>query len=523
MKLTEYTDVPLNTSNEDIDRKIELTRKGYQSQKTLPIENRLDQLRNLYYAVHENADLLKDAIYKDLHRSPHETDGLELQGVYSEIDICINNLPDWAKDEKVSPGSLKFLTTHPVVSKIPYGNVLIISPWNYPYFLSFVPIANALAAGNTVVFKPTEVTPHTSQAITKVLESALDPEIVQVVNGAIPETSYLLEQQFDKIMVTGSTKIGKIVAQAAAKHGTPCILELGGKSPVFVGKSANLKVSAERIVWGKFVNAGQTCVAPDYIMIDPSVKEEFLDHVKNAVEQFYPQINADCPDFAHIPNERLYDRLDGMLESTKGKIVVGGDRDRSKLFVSPTVVDSISPDDPLMEDELFSPILPVLSVPNIAKDGVDFMVKNHDTPLALYVFTNDNKEADSILSCTRSGGAVVNDVLLHVGMSTVPFGGIGTSGYGAYHGKSGFDAFSHQRAVLRQPFWADFLLKLRYPPYTAKKAKAMARSSEPRPWYGRTGPVKRGILSRLVRNKWLWIVILAAIAQRFISLSVSLK
>jgi aldehyde dehydrogenase (NAD+) len=522
MKLTGYSDVPLNTSNEEIDRKVEIVRKGYRSDKTLSIDYRLDQLRNLYFAVQENAEMLKEAFYKDMHRSPYETESLELHGIYAEIDLAINKLPEWAADEKVSGGT-KFMTANPKLTKIPFGNVLIISPWNYPFFLAFVPIANAIAAGNTVVFKPTEVIPNSTQAVTKILESALDPEVCQVVNGAVPETSYLLEKQFDKIMVTGSCRLGKIVAQAAAKYTTPCILELGGKSPVFVGKSANLKVSADRIVWGKLVNAGQTCVAPDYVLIDKAVKDEFLKHVKNAIDRFYPQLNADSPDYAHIPNERLFDRLDGLLADTKGKIIVGGERDKSRLYISPTIVDNVKADDPLMEDELFSPILPIVPVDDIVEEGIDFVRTYHDTPLALYVFSNNKKEADSIIRRTRSGGAIINDVLLHVGTNNLPFGGIGKSGHGAYHGKAGFDAFSHQRALLNQPFWADMIMKLRYPPYTPAKANMMANTSVPKPWYKRTGSVRRCWITRLIKNKWLWAIVIAAVTQRFVNVNISLK
>lgn len=502
-KITDYSDVPLITPDEEILQKVERVKQTYNSGKTLPVQYRLQQLRNLYYGLKDNQELLKDAVKEDLHRYPHETEALEMQGVFAEIDLALNKLPSWIKEESTGWSGLKFFTAKTTVSKIPYGTVLLISPWNYPFFVGLVPIVNAIAAGNTIIWKPTEIISNTTQALTKMIENYMDPELIQVVNGEIPQTTLLLEQKFDKILVTGSGRVGKVVAQAAAKYITPVILELGGKSPALVGKNCgeNITTAAKRIVWGKLVNAGQTCVAPDYLLVEEEVKDQLVEEIKKAINLFYPNLGKDDGQFAHIPNEKLYDRLNSLICDTNGKVVFGGGdaNDRESLYISPTIVTNVQSDDPLMQEELFGPILPIVTVKNIANEGVQYINENHSTPLALYIFSNDKNESNKILEHTRSGGAIVNDTLLHVGMNTVPFGGIGESGYGAYHGKEGFEAFSHRRALVRQPYWAESLLKVRYPPYTESKAKQLKMISVPgdNPWYGRTGEVSKPLWRKL--------------------------
>lgn len=506
----------MNTSPDVILDKYSILKKSFRNNKTLPLEYRLEQLRNLFYGVKEYQETLKQALNKDLHRSPHETQNLELNQVLEEIDKCINNLHKWAKEESTGWTGLTFATAETKIASSPLGVVLMISPWNYPFSLSLIATASAIAAGNCVLLKPTEVIENSSQATTHMIEKWLDPEIIQVVNGGIPETTLLLEQKWDKIMVTGSGKVGQIVAEAAAKHMTPVILELGGKSPVFISKTADLPVTAKRVMWGKLSNAGQTCVAPDYILIEKGIEQEFIQECKKAVEEFYPNINKDTKDYAHCPNKRQFDRLVDVLSKTKGNVVLGGGSDSESLFIEPTIVSNVGPSDSLMEDELFGPLLPIITVDNLEQEGVDFVVDNHDTPLALYVFTNDRKQADLIFNKTRSGGASMNDVVLHVGCSSLPFGGVGTSGHGAYHGKYGFDAFSHKRAILRQPFWVEFLMKVRYAPYSDKKTKQMGAMGVPSPWYPRTGPVKRSFLARVFGSKHIvWVIgVLAAVTYR---------
>lgn len=496
-KFIKYSEVALTTPDDEILQKVERVKKGYRSKKTLPISYRMEQLRNLYYGLKDNSDVLKEALQKDLHRHPNETEALEMHGVYAEIDLALNKLPKWAKEDGSGWGGLKFIASNTKVAKIPRGTVLLISPWNYPFFVGLVPIVNAIAAGNTMVWKPTEVITHTTQALTKLIENYMDPDLIQVVNGEIPQTTLLLEQKFDKILVTGSGRVGRVVAQAAAKHITPVVLELGGKSPALIAKDADIVSTAKRLVWGKFVNAGQTCVAPDYLLVESSIKDRLVEEMKKTIQEFYPHLSKDDGQFAHIPNERLFDRLAGLISETQGKIVFGGDSDKESLYIGPTVVTNVTAQDPLMQDELFGPILPIVTVEDISTEGVDFVIDNHDTPLALYIFTKNKGVANSILDRTRSGGAIVNDTILHVGMNNVPFGGIGEAGYGAYHGKDGFEAFSHRRTVVRQPLWAESLLKVRYPPYTNSKAKQLNLLSSPSEWYPRTGPVSKPLWRRL--------------------------
>lgn len=522
MKIQDYSDVPLRTSKEDIIKKVRTVKTAYHNRLTLSLDFRLDQLRNLFYAIKDNEDVLREAVEKDFHRSCHETQNLELNTALGEIDLAIHELPNWIKDEKAPFPGLTFATASPTVKHTPLGTVLMISPWNYPFFLSLIPLASIIAAGNTVVWKPTEVIPNTTRALTKLIEKHLDPSLIQIVNGEVEETTTLLEQQFDKILFTGSGRIGKIVASAASKHLTPTILELGGKSPALVGASADIKTSAKRIAWGKFTNAGQTCVAPDYVLVDSTVHDQFVAELKKVIREFFPVSGPANEDLAHIPSDRLWNRLNDLLKRTKGTIVEGGDTEQSTRYVAPTIVTNVKPDDALMEDELFAPILPIIPVDNIATTGVEYVIHHHDTPLALYAFTKNSQEADTILEHTRSGGAIVNDTLLHVGCKTVPFGGIGQSGYGAYHGKYGFEAFSHKRAVLRQPFWVEFLLKMRYPPYSNAKTARMGRLGTVTPFYGRSGPVRKSLIRRILGSKLFWLVLLFAVGQRFVSVDLRL-
>lgn len=502
-----WNDIPLSTSDEAILAQYQQLENGFRSNKTLDVQFRLQQLRNIYYAIKDNEQHLREALFKDFKRPYDETDILELHGILSETDYAINNLPSWVKPEKPWT-DLRVFTASPQVHKQPFGKILIISPWNYPYFLAVVPVMSAIAAGNVVMWKPTEIAPNSSQCLTKVLQAALDPSVFQVVNGAVREATSLLNLHWDKIMLTGSTGVGKVVAQAAAKNLTPTLLELGGKSPVLVSKTANIKVAANRIVWGKFINAGQTCVAPDYVLVEPEVKQQLIDALVASIQEFWPKLTAQDKGYAHMANARMYDRMIKLVASTEGTVAYQhGQCDDQSLFLPPTIVSNVTESDCLMADELFGPVLPIIDCPDISTAGVRFVIENHDCPLALYVFSGDQKQAKSIVERTRSGGALINDTVLHVGVTQVPFGGIGNSGMGSYHGKYGFDAFSHERTVLNQPFWAELLMKMRYPPYAAKKTKTMARLSAPNAWYARTGPVKRSIFSKLFTAKYFLLLL----------------
>ena len=367
-------------------------------------------------------------------------------------------------------GALSFPATAQVISE-PLGVALVISPWNYPVQLLVEPLAAALAAGNCVVVKPSELAPSTSAVIARHLPNYLDPEAVVVVEGAVEETTALLDQRFDHIFFTGSTGVGKVVMAAAARHLTPVTLELGGKSPTIVAADADIGVAARRIVWGKLINAGQTCIAPDYLLVEDAVVDELIDRIRSTIRSFYGDDPAGSADLGRIVNERHFDRVCGLVDGGGGTVVIGGGRDRTTRKIEPTVVLDPDLDSPLMAEEIFGPVLPVVRVASI--DQAIDAVNSRPKPLALYVFTSSNATADRVIASTSSGGACVNHVVVHVLPESLPFGGVGPSGMGAYHGRAGFDAFSHRRTVLRKPTRPDPAML--YPPYTKAKESLIRR------------------------------------------------
>lgn len=510
-KITSYADIPSDTPLEDIPGKVATVVNGFHSHKTVPLRYRKEQLRNLYYAIYDNTDLFYEAIFKDLHRPKLETDLSEIGFLLKEIAYFIDNLEDFAKPESVKLDIImRPATAH--IYKQPYGTVLIIAPWNYPFLLSLSPLAAAIAAGNTVVLKLSELNTETSRALAKVLQTYLDPDVVTTVTGAIPQSTALLKEKFDKIIYTGNGAVGKVVSRAAAEHLTPVLLELGGKSPVIITKSADLRLAARRILWGKQMNAGQTCVAPDYILVDASVKAQFIKELRSVYNEYFPTSTTGSFDsYAHIINERHFGRLKDVLDNTSGNVVLGGDIDEDTKLISPTIVDNISASDSLMKDELFGPLIGIISV-NSVDEAIEFIRKEHDTPLALYIFSNNKAEQQKILNYTRSGGVGINDPLMHVNILNAPFGGVGQSGTGGgYHGKYGFEAFSHSRTVFHQSSIIERLLFIRYPPYTEFKRSKYHDLAVQKPWFPRSGPVQKSILRLALTSKRFWVVILLAI------------
>lgn len=490
------------TDIETIPSVVSELRSSFEGGKLHSVDYRLHQLRNLYYALDDNSQLLVEALEEDFHRANFETVALEVSVVKAELSDIISNLKKWAKGSKLYRLPFSYMTTSTRVEKIPYGVVLIISPFNYPLSLSMSPVAGAIAAGNCVVLKPAESTPAFSEALSKVLENALDPGILSVVKGGPEETTKVLQQRFDKIMYTGGDKVGKIVARAAAEHLTPTLMELGGKSPgIITASHANLDTIIKRIVWGRYVNAGQTCVALDYLLVEDKVYDAVVSKLVEIVNDFFPQVDVES-NFTHIINKPSFDRLLKILETTKGEVVCGGKSDAAHLFIEPTVVTKVGWDDPLMSQEIFGPILPVIPFSNLA-NAVDLIKSHWDTPLASYIFSQDEKERQYILANLRSGGTCINETVMHVGLSKVPFGGIGSSGYGNYHGKTSFDAFSHERTVMSQSLLAEPLLKARYPPYTLGNLKVMKFMMTSSPTFSRTGPV--------TTTPWVFIGSMAAI------------
>ena len=404
------------------------------------------------------------ALRADLGKGDFEGWLGELALVGGEIDHTLSHLDAWTAPEKARTP----LALQPARSRIyrqPLGVVLVISPWNYPFQLAVAPMIGALAAGNAVVVKPSEVAANTSTLLADLLPKYLDSDCVAVVEGAVPETTRLLEERFDHIFYTGNGSVGRIVMKAAAEHLTPVTLELGGKSPCFVDASADLDVAARRIVWGKFFNAGQTCVAPDYILCPPSIEQALVRKLESTVRQFFGDDPQASPDYARIVSDRHLDRLLELLEDAD--IVCGGQSDRDERYIAPTIVRGVEASHRLMSDEIFGPILPIITSPSTT-DSIEF-VNQRPRPLALYVFTTERAVAERFLAETSSGGACVNDVIAHLGVPDLPFGGVGASGIGSYHGRASFETFSHRRGVLHKSNYLD--APLRYPPYSDAKLK----------------------------------------------------
>lgn len=426
----------------------ELTKKQlsfFNSGKTKDVAFRIETLKKLRELVVRHEDDILKAVKADLNKPEMEAKRAEVGLVLSEIDFAVENLAEWAAPKEVETPS-----THAgaksYIYQDPYGLALVIAPWNYPFQLAVSPVVGAIAAGNCVVLKPSELTPHTSSLLAKMFNENFPEEYLTVVEGEVETSTALLKENFDYIFFTGSTMVGKIVAEAAAKHLTPVTLELGGKSPTIVHEDANIEEAAKRIARGKFANAGQTCVAPDYILVQRNVKDELLANLKEVVTNTYGADVSQNLDFPHVVSEKHFDRLNSFL--TNGDIVFGGKTDRSRLFIEPTVLDNISWEDNVMQDEIFGPILPVIVYDEIS-EVIQAIVKR-PKPLALYLFSEDEAVQDHILNSVSFGGGSINDTINHMTSHYLPFGGVGDSGMGAYHGKASFDTFSHAKSILKR-------------------------------------------------------------------------
>ena len=446
-------------------------RKFFNSNKTKDISFRIKQLKKLKRLLKENEDLLYKAIYEDFGKSEFETYLTELSQIYHEINIFIRKIKKWSKKKKVSTNLANMPARSYIITE-PLGNTLIIGAWNYPYGLSLIPVLSSLGAGNTVILKPSELPNNTSKIMTEIINSNFPNEYFCVIEGGVEETTEILDNKFDKIFFTGSIPVGKIIYQSAAKYLTPVTLELGGKSPTFVLSDCNIKISAKRIVWAKFLNAGQTCVAPDYVLVDKTIEQEFMLAVKNEIEKFYQNKEEIRENYLQIINLNNFDRLTKLID--KSKVYCGAKINRDKRFISPTVLQNVSFDDEIMDDEIFGPILPIISFTDI--DEVIKQVKQRPKPLACYIYSNNKKKINKLLKEISFGGGAVNDSLIHLANSNLPFGGVGFSGIGSYHGKAGFDTFSHHKSILHKPFW--FEPSLKYYPYTKKKLNILKRLIE---------------------------------------------
>jgi aldehyde dehydrogenase (NAD+) len=437
-------------------------RAYFETGATKPLSWRLSQLDALEHFLKEREQDILDALRADLGKPAAEAFGAEIGLTLSEIRLTRKKLASWMKPERVRT-SLLAMPGRSYIYREPLGVTLIIAPWNYPFQLVVLPLIGAIAAGNCAVVKPSEISPNVSALIAKWLPKYLDRRAVQVVEGGVPETTALLLERWDHILYTGNGTVGRIVMEAAAKHLTPVTLELGGKSPCIVDESADLDVAAKRIVYGKFFNAGQTCVAPDYVLVHDHVHDALINRMVSMIREFYGDDPKQSPDFARIVNERHHARLTRLLGNTD--VVTGGETDVSDRYIAPTILKNVKEDDAVMQEEIFGPILPVISVSSV-ESAIGF-VNRHEKPLALYVFAGDEAAQDRVLSGTSAGGTVLNHVWLHLSVPELPFGGVGESGMGAYHGRQSFETFSHRRSVLKKPTLPD--PPILFPPYSARK------------------------------------------------------
>jgi aldehyde dehydrogenase (NAD+) len=440
---------------------IQAQRRYFATGSTQDVDFRIDALKRLAETIRSNESAIVQALYDDFRKPETETFITEYSFVLEDIKHTLKHIRSWAKPERVptpiaaQPGGAK-------VYAIPFGVTLIISPWNYPFQLLFAPLVGAIAAGNCVVLKPSELAPAMSRLAKQIIESVFPPEFVAVVEGGVPTNTRLLEEHWDYIFFTGGTEVGRVIAMAAAKHLTPTTLELGGKSPCIVDKSANLDVAARRIVWGKFVNAGQTCIAPDYLLLDKSIELPFMESVKATVREFYGDEPERSPDYARIINDRHFERLSGYL--TDGEAFIGGTTNAAERYIAPTVLRGVDAASRVMQEEIFGPILPVMTYSRLG-EAIAF-INERPKPLALYVFSEDRTVQNDVFGKTSSGGGCVNDTLYHIAVPGLPFGGVGDSGIGGYHGKHSFDTFSHKRGVYTNTTLLD--IPLRYAPYGNK-------------------------------------------------------
>ncbi len=436
-------------------------REYYRSGATLPVKYRIQQLKRLYGAVKRYQNEINDALTADLGKSHYEGYMCESGLVLTEITYLIKHTRKFAKSKRVRTPLAQF-HSQSYKQPVPYGNTLIMSPWNYPFLLTVEPLADAIAAGNTAIVKPSAYSPATGSIVQKIIKECFSPEYVAVVTGGRAENAALLDQKFDFVFFTGSQAVGKEVLRHTAEHLTPAVLELGGKSPCIVDASANIKLAARRIVFGKYLNCGQTCVAPDYILCERSVKDEFVKAVCHEIKRQYGDDPLKNENYGKIINRKHFDRLCGLID--KSKVAFGGDTDADRLKIAPTVMDNVSYEDAVMGEEIFGPIMPVLSFDSF--DAVVDELKLKDKPLALYLFTGEKRHIRRVNTELSYGGGCINDVIIHLATSAMGFGGVGESGMGSYHGKDGFDAFSHYKSIVNKKNWID--LPMRYQPYKSR-------------------------------------------------------
>jgi aldehyde dehydrogenase (NAD+) len=451
---------------EEIRLIIEAQRKFFATGKTFNIEYRLDTLKKLRSLIILHEQEIVDALWNDFHKPEFEVIATESRFVIKELNYTIRKLRSWAKSRNVRTPIVHFLS-HSYVAPQPYGQVLVLSPWNFPFQLAFMPLLGALAAGNCVVLKTSRQVPNINVVMEKIL-SHFPKELVAMINGDHTVSEYLLDEKFDYIFFTGSCRVGKYVMQKAAANLTPVSLELVGKNPCIVAADARLDYAAKRIAWGKLINCGQTCVSPDYLLIDKKVRDKFLELISKEIRLFYGDNPEKSNDFARVISSENVHRLSGLMKN--GQIVTGGTTDSETRYVAPTIIKDVKPGDPIMKEEIFGPVLPVIDFEEF--DEVYDIIKQHPKPLSVYIFSGNKKLVREFLKKTQSGNASVNETVMQIASPYLPYGGVGCSGLGRYHGKKSFDTFSNQRSVLVKSNLLDIFL--RYPPYSGLKTKIVS-------------------------------------------------
>lgn len=445
----------------NIKNLIDLQREYFNAGKTLDVNNRINNLKKLKNAIVNNEELILKALKEDLGKSYAEGYMAEVGMVLDELTFAIKRLKSWTKPKRVRT-SMANIPSKNLLYREPYGVTLIVSPWNYPFQLTMAPLIGAIAGGNTAIIKPSRKSMNTTKVMVKIIEDTFEPDFIKVIDVGAGSNEAILKEKFDYIFFTGSVRVGKLVMEAASKHLTEVTLELGGKSPCIIDKNANMDITAKRLTWGKFLNVGQTCVAPDYVLVHESRKEELITGLRKYIKSFYGEDIKNGPDYGRIIDEGAFDRLISYID--KDKVRIGGDFDREQRYIAPTVMDNIDFNHRVMAEEIFGPILPIITYTDL--DHVINIINSRPKPLALYFFSNDRGNIDRVISKTSSGGVCINDTIMHVASSNLTFGGVGESGMGQYHGRASFDTFTHEKSIVDKGFALD--VPLRYPPFENK-------------------------------------------------------
>lgn len=463
----------MDTHKQVVDR----LRSTFRSGVTVPEEFRRAQLTKLMALMKENEERFLEALHKDLAKPKFEAILSEIDITTNDLHYALSNLSTWMKPEYVSK-NLATKLDDCFVRREPLGVVLIIGAWNYPLQLLIMPLVAAIAAGNCAVIKPSEISSATDSLVAELIPKYLSQDCYTVVSGGAEDTQSLLKNRFDHIFYTGSQNVARIILQAAAVHLTPVTLELGGKCPCLIFGRVDMAAAMRRLLWAKFFNAGQSCVAPDYVLCSPATRDAMIPALREALREFYTQEPQSCPDFSRIVSQRHWSRLTQLLQKSSGKVVIGGGSDQQDKYFAPTVVVDVGEDDALMQDEIFGPILPIIAVESL-EEAIEF-VNRQEKPLALYAYSDESSVVQTVLEKTSSGGFCSNDGIIHMCLPTLPFGGVGGSGFGSYHGRWGFETFSHRRACMLRGWGLERLNSLRYPPYGEERLSWLRWSASPK-------------------------------------------